>query len=131
MRQTPPNTSWVSDITYVRTYEDFLYLAKVIDLFSRRVVGWAMDRTMDKHLTIRTLMKAVYRRRPKQEVLVHSDHGSQYGRADNLAFMSDHFGVPSMSRRGNCHDNLVAESFFATFKKQVTRKKIYPTRDGV
>lgn len=124
-----PNTAWVSDITYVRTYEGFLYVATVIDLFSRRVVGWSMDKNMDKHLVIRALLMAVYQRRPKHTVLVHSDQGSQYGSADYLAFMEEHNLTPSMSRRGNCHDNAVAESFFATFKKRVIRKKIYSTRD--
>lgn len=119
-----PNVAWVSDITYVRTYEGFLYLAMVIDLFSRRVVGWSMD----KHLVIRALLMAVYQRRPKRSVLVHSDQGSQYGSADYLSFMKEHNLVPSMSRRGNCHDNAVAESFFATFKKRVIRKKVYSTR---
>ena len=124
-----PNTVWVSDITYVRTYEGFLYVATVIDLFSRRVVGWSMDKNMDKHLVIKALLMAVFQRRPKAEVLVHSDQGSQYGSADYLAFLKEHNLVPSMSRRGNCHDNAVAESFFATFKKRVIRKKIYSTRD--
>lgn len=124
-----PNTAWVSDITYIRTYEGFLYLATVIDLFSRRVVGWSMDKNMDKHLVIGALLMAVYQRRPKESVLVHSDQGSQYGSSDYLAFMKEHNLKPSMSRRGNCHDNAVAESFFATFKKRVIRKKIYSTRD--
>lgn len=124
-----PNKSWVSDITYVRTYEGFLYLATVIDLFSRRVVGWSMDKNMDKHLVIKALLMAIYQRRPKQSVLVHSDQGSQYGSTDYLAFLKEHNLRPSMSRRGNCHDNAVAESFFATFKKRVIRKKIYSTRD--
>ncbi|WP_445427347.1 IS3 family transposase [Alishewanella sp. HL-SH05] len=124
-----PNTAWVSDITYIRTYEGFLYLATVIDLFSRRVVGWSMDKNMDKHLVIQALLMAVYQRRPKHSVLVHSDQGSQYGSADYLSFMKEHNLKPSMSRRGNCHDNAVAESFFATLKKRVTRKKIYSTRD--
>lgn len=124
-----PNVSWVSDITYVRTAQGFLYLAVVIDLFSRRVVGWSMNKNMDKHLVIRALLMAVYARRPRQTVLVHSDQGSQYGSSDYLAFMKSHNLKPSMSRRGNCHDNAVAESFFATFKKRVTRKKIYTTRD--
>ena len=124
-----PNTAWVSDITYVRTYEGFLYLATVIDLFSRRVVGWSMDKNIDKELVIKALLMAVYQRRPKQSVLVHSDQGSQYGSSDYLAFMKEHDLVPLMSRRGNCHDNAVAESFFATLKKRVTRKKIFSTRD--
>ena len=124
-----PNQSWVSDITYVRTHEGFLYLATVLDLFSRRVVGWSMDKNMDRHLVIKALMMAVWGRQPKEAVLVHSDQGSQYGSADYLDFMKANNLEPSMSRRGNCHDNAVAESFFATLKKRVTQKKIYTTRE--
>jgi len=124
-----PNLVWVSDITYVRTYEGFLYVATVLDLFSRRIVGWSMDKTMDRHLVINALMMAVWQRQPKNEVLVHSDQGSQYASHDYLDFMSDNNLKPSMSRRGNCHDNAVAESFFATFKKRVTKRKIYSTRE--
>jgi putative transposase len=124
-----PNNAWVSDITYIRTHEGFLYVATVIDLFSRRVVGWSMDKTMDRHLVINALLMAVWQRNPKNEVLVHSDQGSQYASSDYLAFMNEHRLIPSMSRRGNCHDNAVAESFFATFKKRVTKRKIYSTRE--
>ena len=124
-----PNLAWVSDITYVRTYEGFLYVATVMDLFSRRVVGWAMDKHIDRHLVINALLMAIWQRQPKDEVLVHSDQGSQYASADYVAFMKEHNLTPSMSRRGNCHDNAVAESFFATFKKRVTKRKIYSTRD--
>lgn len=124
-----PNKSWVSDITYVRTYEGFLYVATVLDLFSRRVVGWSMDKNIDRHLVINALLMAVWARQPTQPVLVHSDQGSQYGSSDYLAFMKANNLEPSMSRRGNCHDNAVAESFFATFKKRVTKKKIYATRE--
>ena len=109
--------------------EGFLYLATVMDLFSRRIVGWSMDKNMDKQLVIKALLMAVYQRQPKSEVMVHSDQGSQYGSADYLAFMKEHNLVPSMSRRGNCHDNAVAESFFATIKKHIVRKKIYTTRN--
>lgn len=123
-----PNESWVSDITYIRTYEGFLYLATVMDLFSRRIVGWSMDKDIDKHLVTNALLMAVYQRQPKSEVLVHSDQGSQYGSGDYLAFMKEHNLVPSMSRRGNCHDNAVAESFFATIKKRIVKKRIYSTR---
>ena len=84
---------------------------------------------MDKHLVIKALLMAVFQRRPETEVLVHSNQGSQYGSAAYLAFLKEHDLVPSMSRRGNCHNNAVAESFFATFKKRVIRKKIYSTRD--
>ena len=124
-----PNQAWVSDITYVRTYEGFLYVAVVIDLFSRRVVGWSMDKTMDRHLVINALMMAMWQRQPKAAVLVHSDQGSQYASHDYFAFLKEHNLIPSMSRRGNCHDNAVAESFFATFKKRVLRRKIYSTRE--
>lgn len=123
-----PNRSWVSDITYVRTHEGFLYVAIVLDLFSRRIVGWSMDKTMDRHLVIRALMMAVWQRQPKCEVLVHSDQGSQYGSQDYLDFMKSNNLKPSMSRRGNCHDNAVAESFFSTLKRRVIKRKIYSTR---
>jgi len=108
-----PNQAWSSDITYVRAYEGFLYVATVPDLFSRRIVGWSMDTTMDRDLVIRALLMAVWGRQPKNALLVHSDQGSQYGSSDNLAFMRDNNLKPSMSRRGNCHDNAVAESFLA------------------
>jgi len=88
-----------------------------------------MDRNIDRHLVIRALLMAVMQRQPKSSVLVHSDQGSQYGSADYLAFMKANNLEPSMSRRGNCHDNAVAESFFATFKKRVTQRKVYATRD--
>ena len=124
-----PNHAWVSDSTYIRTLEGFLYIATVMDLFSQRVIGWSMDKTMDRHLVINALLMAVWQRNPKNEVLVHSDQGSQYVSSDYLAFMNEHKLIPSMSRRGNCHDNAVAESFFATFKKRVTKRKIYSTRE--
>jgi len=124
-----PNQVWVSDITYIRTHEGFLYVATVMDLFSRRIVGWSMDKVIDRHLVIKALLMAVYQRQPKSEVMVHSDQGSQYGSADYLAFMKANNLIPSMSRRGNCHDNAVAESFFATIKKRIVRKKVYSTRN--
>ena len=124
-----PNKAWVSDITYVRTYEGFLYVATVLDLFSRRIVGWSMDKNIDRHLVINALLMAVWKRQPKETVLIHSDQGSQYGSADTLSFMKENNLQPSMSRRGNCHDNAVAESFFATFKKRVIQRKIYASRE--
>jgi len=124
-----PNKAWVSDITYVRTHEGFLYVATVIDLFSRCVVGWSMDKTMDQHLVINALFMAILQRKPKGEVLVYSDQGSQYASSDYLVFMKAHNLIPSMSRRGNCQDNAVVENFFATFKKRVTKRKIYSTRE--
>lgn len=100
-----------------------------MDLFSRRIVGWSMDKNMDKQLVINALLMAVYQRQPKTEVMVHSDQGSQYGSGDYLAFMKAHNLVPSMSRRGNGHDNAVAESFFATIKKRIVKRKVYSTRE--
>lgn len=124
-----PNQSWVSDITYVRTHEGFLYLATVLDLFSRRVVGWSMDKNMDRHLVIKALMMAVWGRQPKEAVLVHSDQGSQYGSADYLDFMKANNLEPSMSRRGNCHDNAVAESFFQLLKRELIKRRKYLNRE--
>jgi len=103
-------------------------VATVLDLFSRKIVGWAMGRNIDRHLVIDAITMAKLRRQPKHEVLFHSDQGSQYGSDDCLSFLKENNMLPSMSRRGNCHDNAVAESFFATFKKRVTRRKIYATR---
>ena len=88
-----------------------------------------MDKYIDQHLMIRALMMAVWKRQPKATVLVHSDQGSQYSSADYVAFLQANNLKPSMSRRGNCHDNAVAESFFATFKKRVTQRLLYSTRD--
>jgi len=126
---TVPNKAWVTDITYVRTHEGFLYVAVVLDLFSRRVVGWSMQSTMSRDLVLQALLSAVWRRRPTGKVLVHSDQGSQYGSQDYLAMMKEHGLEPSMSRRGNCLDNAVAESFFATLKKFRIRQRIYATRE--
>ena len=88
-----------------------------------------MDKNIDRDLVINALLMAVWARQPTQRVLVHSDQGSQYGSSDYLAFMKANNREPSMSRRGNCHDNAVAESFFVTFKKRVTKKKIYAKRE--
>ena len=119
----------MSDITYVRTKEGFLYLATALDLFSRSIVGWSMDKTTDRHLVLHAMLMAVWKRQPKEPVFVHSGQSSQYGGANYLAFLKENNIGPSMSRRGNCHDNAVAESFFATFKKRVTLKESYATRD--
>lgn len=102
-----------------------MYLAVVIDLFARNVVGWSMKPTLPRELALDALMMAVWRRKPDGEVIVHSDQGSddwqRFCRANNLA--------PSMSRRGNCQDNAVAESFFSLLLKERIRKRIYKTRD--
>lgn len=124
-----PDQAWVTDITYIRTWEGWLYLAVVLDLYSRRVIGWSMQRRMDRSLALNALLMAVRRRRPKGRVLVHSDQGSQYGSDDWIRFCRHHRLQPSMSRRGNCWDNAVAESFFSSLKKERIRKRIYRTRD--
>nr|WP_143054575.1 IS3 family transposase [Massilia timonae] len=124
-----PNKVWVTDITYLRTYEGWLYLAVVIDLFSRQVIGWSMSSRIDKELAMSALLMAVWRRKPTTEVLVHSDQGSQFSSCDWRDFLESHNLVQSMSRRGNCHVNAVAESFFQLLKRERVRRKVYATRD--
>ena len=121
--------SWVTDITYIRTYEGWLYLAVVIDLFSRRVIGWSMQSRITKELALDALLMAVWRRNPKSMVTVHSDQGSQYTSHDWSVFLKSHGLEGSMSRRGNCHDNAVAESFFQLLKRERVKRKIYSTRN--
>ncbi|SQC25943.1 integrase catalytic subunit [Klebsiella pneumoniae] len=101
----------------------------VIDLFARNVVGWSMEPTLSRELALDALMMAVWRRKPDGEVIVHSDQGSQYGSDDWQRFCRANNLAPSMSRRGNCWDNAVAESFFSSLKKERIRKRIYKTRD--
>ena len=124
-----PNKVWVTDITYIRTYEGWLYLAVVLDLFSRQVVGWSMKSQMTSDLAIDALLMAVWRRKPKQEVMVHSDQGSQYSSSDWRSFLKANNLIASMSRRGNCHDNAVVESFFQLLKRERIKRKIYTTRE--
>lgn len=124
-----PNRVWVTDITYIRTHEGWLFLAAVLDLFSRQVIGWAMGPRMDRELAINALLMAVWRRQPKQSVMVHSDQGSQFSSHDWQSFLKAHNLHPTMSRRGNCHDNAVAESFFQLLKRERIRRKIYGTRE--
>lgn len=123
------NQVWVTDITYIRTWQGWLYLAVVIDLFARNVVGWSMKPTLSRELALDALMMAVWRRKPDSEVTVHSDQGSQYGSDDWQRFCRANNLAPSMSRRGNGWDNAVAESFFSSLKKERIRKRIYKTRD--
>ena len=124
-----PNQVWVTDITYIRTWQGWLYLAVVIDLFARNVVGWSMKPTLSRELALDALLMAVWRRKPAENVIVHSDQGSQYGSDDWQRFCRANNLAPSMSRRGNCWDNAVAESFFSSLKKERIRKRIYKTRD--
>lgn len=124
-----PNRVWVTDITYIRTHEGWLFLAAVLDLFSRQVIGWSMGPRMDRELALNALLMAVWRRQPKETVMVHSDQGSQFSSYDWQAFLKAHNLQQSMSRRGNCHDNAVAESFFQLLKRERIRRKTYLTRE--
>ncbi|HHA1754032.1 TPA: IS3 family transposase [Enterobacter kobei] len=123
------NQVWVTDITYIRTWQGWLYLAVVIDLFARNVAGRSMKPTLSREVALNALMMAVWRRKPDGEVIVHSDQGSQYGSDDWQRFCRANNLAPSMSRRGNCWDNAVAESFFSSLKKERIIKRIYKTRD--
>ncbi|EJC6131943.1 IS3 family transposase, partial [Escherichia coli] len=124
-----PNERWVTDITYIRTHEGWLYLAVVVDLFSRKIIGWSMQSRMAKDIVLNALLMAVWRRNPQKQVLVHSDQGSQYTSHEWQSFLKSHGLEGSMSRRGNCHDNAVAESFFQLLKRERIKKKIYGTRE--
>ena len=123
-----PNEAWVTDITYIRTLEGWLYLAVVLDLFSRQVIGWSMQPRIDRELAIGALLMAVWRRKPERTVTVHSDQGSQFSSHDWQSFLEEHNLRASMSRRGNCHDNAVVESFFQLLKRERVRRRIYATR---
>ena len=105
-----------SDITYVPTREGWLYLAVVLDLASRMVIGWAMQATLDQSLTHAALQMAVVQRRPLRGVIHHSDRGVQYAATDYQTLLTEHGMIPSMSRKGDCYDNAVVESFFATLR---------------
>ena len=119
---TQPNVVWVTDITYVRTYEGWLYLAAVLDLFSRRVVGYAMSSQIDRQLILSALEAAWRLRKPDRGLLHHSDRGSQYASDDYRKALAN-FGItPSMSRRANCWDNAVVESFFGTLKSETSEE---------
>lgn len=124
-----PNQVWVTDITYIRTHEGWLFLAAVLDLFSRQVIGWSMGPRMGRDLALNALLMAVWRRQPTQRVMVHSDQGSQFISDDWQRFLKAHNLQQSMSRRGNCHDNAVVESFFQLLKRERIKRRVYATRD--
>jgi putative transposase len=114
-----PNRTWAGDITYIRTREGWLYLAVVLDLFSRRVIGWSMSHRLESRLVLDALQMAVGRRRPGGGILSHSDRGVQYASEAVQRFYERNDMVCSMSRKGNCWDNAVVESFFATLKREL------------
>lgn len=122
-----PNQAWAADITQVWTGEGWLYLAVVLDLFSRRVVGWATRPSLSRALAIDALTRAVRDRRPSPGLLHHSDQGSQYTSHDYQSLVRRHGLVPSMSRRGNCHDNAPTESFFGSLKSELVHGRRFGT----
>ena len=124
-----PNRKWIADFTYVWTAEGWLYVAAVVDLFSRRVVGWSMNAAMTAQLVTDALLMAVWRRGKPGALLHHSDRGSQYTSEQFQRLLSDHGITCSMSRSGNCWDNAAMESFFSSLKTERIGRKIYRTRD--
>jgi putative transposase len=124
-----PNRKWVADFTYIWTAEGWLYVAAVIDLFSRRVVGWSMSAAMTAQMVTDALIMAIWRRGKPDALLHHSDRGSQYTSEQFQRLMADHGVICSMSRAGNVWDNAAMESFFSSLKTERTDRKTYRTRD--
>jgi transposase InsO family protein len=123
-----PNKIWVTDITYIWTREGWMYLAAILDLFSRRVVGWSMDSSIDRTLALDALAMALKTRRPEPGLLHHSDRGVQYASLDYQSQLRDGGIICSMSRKGDCWDNAVAESFFSTLKAELVHRTDYVSR---
>ncbi len=128
-KASKPNEKWVTDITYIPTAEGWLYLASVMDLFSRMIVGWHMSDRMTKELVIRALQQAHGRQQPEGEVLHHSDRGSQYASHDYQKQLQTYSMKGSMSRKGNCYDNACIESFHSIIKKELIYLNKYQTRE--
>jgi transposase InsO family protein len=126
---TAPNQRWVADITYVPTDEGWLFLAAIVDLYSRRIVGWAMGATMHRSLVLCALAMAIDGRQPAPGLIHHSDRGSQYASDDYRRVLADHGMIASMSRPGCCYDNAAAESFWHTIKNELIHRCQFQTRD--
>ena len=124
------NQKWVADITYIATLEGWLYLAAVIDLFTRKVVGWSMSERIDSRLVVDALEMAVSRELPDAGLVAHSDRGVQYASEHYQGVLTEHDIKCSMSRKANCWDNAPAESFFATLKKELVHHETYATREA-
>lgn len=123
-----PNTKWVTDITYIRTGEGWLYLAVVLDLYSRQVIGWAMQPQLSREVVIQAVLMAVWQRTTSEAVVLHSDRGTQYTAHEFQELLRTHGIVSSMSGVGNCYDNAVAESFFGLLKRERVHRRRYRTR---
>ncbi len=118
----------MTDITYIRTAEGWLYLAVVIDLYSGLVIGWSMSQHMDKQLVVQAVLMALWQKQSTGKVILHSDRGSQYTSHEYQLFLSEHGIVSSMSAVGSCYDNAAAESFFGVLKRERVNRKHYMTR---
>jgi putative transposase len=124
-----PDTRWSADITYLWTGEGWLYLAVVMDLYSRRVVGWSLQDTLDRSLVLAALKSALLQRNPGTGLICHSDRGSQYASSDYQELLSQAGALCSMSRKGNCYDNAPVESFFASMKKELVHRRSFATHE--
>jgi len=124
-----PNQVWVADITYIWTKEGWLYLASVMDLFSRKIVGWCLSERMTKELVIKALNRAIDERKPQPGLIHHSDQGSQYASNEYQAILRQYGMQTSMSRKGNCYDNACAESFHSIIKKELIFHETFATRE--
>jgi transposase InsO family protein len=123
-----PNQIWVGDITYIPTEEGWLYLAGVMDLYSRRIVGWAMDHNIDTRLVLAAWGMALTHRQPAPELVFHSDRGCQYASADFRHALAQGHALPSMSRKACCYDNAAMESFWSTLKQELVYRRSFKTR---
>lgn len=124
-----PNQRWVADITYIRTGEGWLYLAAVMDLYSKAIVGWSMSERITRELVIRALMMAIQQRRPSSGLIHHSDRGSQYASTDFQRLLNDHGIECSMSAAGDCYDNAAMEGWFGLLKRERVHRRRYRTRE--
>jgi putative transposase len=127
-KATAPNQLWVADITYIETQEGWLYLAAILDLYSRKIVGWAMRERIDTVLVLKALAMALLHRNPPAKLLLHSDRGVQYASGDYRQALSQAGLIASMSRRGNCYDNAAMESFWSTLKLELVYRQRFDTR---
>ena len=123
------NSLWTTDITYIWTREGWLYLSVILDLWSRAVVSWEADRSMDENLVIKPLEKALKEREPNGELILHSDRGSQYASQRLRNILKENNISQSMSSKGNCYDNAPTESFFSTLKRELVYRQSFKTRD--
>jgi len=127
-RASAPNQIWVADITYVKTEESWLYVAAIMDLYSRKIVGWAMGEHIDTALVLKALFMALLQRQSPTSLLFHSDRGVQYASADYRSALTQAGLVASMSRKGNCYDNAAMESFWSTLKLELVYRRDFQTR---